>query len=302
MDVNSVASMNNDALLAKFDDLNVWRQGDQLAPHKPLLVLYALGRWQQGKAEVTFLEAEPELTTLLREFGPPRKSDHPEQPFWRLQKDGVWIVHSPPDLPLKTGDDIPRVGALRSPDIRAGFSPDVQKALSADPSLVARIAVQILERHFPESLHQDILNAVGLTLESAPLKRKRDPSFRQRVLKAYEFRCAVCGFDVRLGSVSIALDAAHVRWHQAGGPDVEDNGLALCVLHHKTFDLGAFTLGDGLLLVSDQANGSMGFQESLLAHHGKPIRAPQRPEWKPKPDHLDWHAREVFKGEARHRK
>jgi HNH endonuclease len=58
------------------------------------------------------------------------------------------------------------------------------------------------------------------------------------VLTAYEYRCAVCGFDVRLGSVSIALDAAHIRWHQAGGADLEKNGLALCVLHHKTFDLG----------------------------------------------------------------
>jgi putative restriction endonuclease len=39
------------------------------------------------------------------------------------------------------------------------------------------------------------------------------------VLTAYEFRCAVCGFDVRLGAASIALDAAHIRWRQAGGPD-----------------------------------------------------------------------------------
>jgi putative restriction endonuclease len=149
-------------------------------------------------------------------------------------------VTAPADLPLNTRDDIPRVTALRSADVRARFSADVRAALTAEPALVARIAVQILERHFPDSLYQDILNAVGLTLESA--KMKRTPAFRQRVLKAYEYRCAVCGFDVRLGRVSIALDAAHIRWHQAGGPDVESNGLALCVMHHKTFDLGAFTV------------------------------------------------------------
>jgi putative restriction endonuclease len=291
--------MNADAILTRFDGLNTWRQGDQRAPHKPLLVLYALGRWQQGKTEVTFAEAEPDLTALLREFGPPRKSDHPEQPFWRLQRDGVWTVTAPADLPLKTGDDIPRVTALRSHDVRAGFSPDVRAALTIDPALVVKIAAQMLERHFPESLHQDILCAVGLTLETA--QKKRDPAFRQRVLKAYEYRCAVCGFDMRLGSVSIALDAAHIRWHQAGGPDTENNGLALCVLHHKTFDLGAFTLTDGVLVVSDRANGTAGFQESLMAYHGKPIRAAQRPEWSPVVAHLEWHGREVFKGEARHR-
>jgi putative restriction endonuclease len=87
--------MTSDEALALFDGLNTWRQGDQRPPHKPLLVLSALGRWQQGKAEVTFLEAEPDLTALLREFGPPRKSDHPEQPFWRLKNDGVWSVQVP---------------------------------------------------------------------------------------------------------------------------------------------------------------------------------------------------------------
>src|ERR1700746_1963965 len=106
--------MSSGAVLTRFDGLNVWKQGDQRAPHKPLLVLYALGRWQQGKTEVTFKEAEPELTSLLREFGPPRRSDPPQHPFWRLQKDGVGIVKAPAELPLKKGDDIPRVGALRS--------------------------------------------------------------------------------------------------------------------------------------------------------------------------------------------
>jgi putative restriction endonuclease len=291
--------MKSDDVLQCFDELNTWKQGDQRAPHKPLLVLYALGRWQQGRSEVAFREAEPDLSALLREFGPPRKSDHPEQPFWRLQRDGVWTVTAPADLQMKTGDDIPRVTAMRSADVRAGFSVEVQAALATDPALVVKIAVQILERHFPESLHQDILNSVGLTLETA--KKRRDPAFRQRVLKAYEYRCAVCGFDVRLGSASIALDAAHIRWHQAGGPDAESNGLALCVLHHKTFDLGAFTLADGVLVVSDQANGTVGFQETLMAYHGKPLRPAQRPGWAPEPGHVEWHGREVFKGEARHR-
>ena len=293
--------MNNDAILARFDDLGIWKQGDQRAPHKPLLVLYALGRWQAGQREVGFRQTETDLTALLREFGPSRRSDHPEQPFWRLQRDGIWLVHAPEGLDTKKGADIPRIGELRSHDVRAEFSSEVQAALTADPPLTATIASRILERHFPESLHPDILNAVGLTLETVVTKRKRDPTFRQRVLKAYEYRCAICGFDVRLGTVSIALDAAHIRWHQAGGPETEDNGLALCVLHHKTFDLGAYTVREGVLLVSDQANGTTGFQEALLAFHGKPLRAAQHPDWRPQSKHLEWHGREVFKGRARHR-
>jgi putative restriction endonuclease len=94
----------------------------------------------------------------------------------------------------------------------------------------------LLESHFQPSYHQDLLSAVGLELDAKG--KKRDPKFRQRVLIAYEYRCAVCGLDVRLGSVSIALDAAHIKWVQANGPCTEDNGLALCCLHYKTFDLG----------------------------------------------------------------
>jgi len=72
--------MNSGFILKRFDDLGVWRQGDQRAPHKPLLVLYALGRWQRGQKVVAFREAEPGLTAPLREFGPPRKSDHRKRP------------------------------------------------------------------------------------------------------------------------------------------------------------------------------------------------------------------------------
>ena len=266
-------------------------------------MLYALGRWARGeRGDVPFADVNRDLTELLKEFGPPRKSHHPEYPFWRLQADGVWIVRAAEGLRTReSNSDVPK-GELLAHDVRAGFSDAVRVALTSDPGLAVRIAARLLERHFPESIHPDILSAVGLSLVSeTTADRKRDPQFRQKVLTAYEWRCAVCGFDVRLGSVSIALDAAHIRWHQAGGPAEENNGLALCVLHHKTFDLGAFTLDkDGMLLVSDQANGSAGFEEALLRHHGRRVRPPQRPDQRPVPDHLDWHAREVFKGEARH--
>jgi putative restriction endonuclease len=117
----------------------------------------------------------------------------------------------------------------------------------------------------------------GPVNEKGPAEQGRlAATFRARVPTAYEYRCAVCGFDVRLGSVSVALDAAHIRWHQAGGPDEERHGLALCVLHHKLFDLGAFTLAPGCrLLVSDQVNGTSGVEEALMRHHGGRVKPAQ---------------------------
>jgi putative restriction endonuclease len=290
-------------ILDRFTQLNVWSRGDQRAPHKPLLVLYALGRWARGEtADIPFQQVDADLTRLLKEFGPPRQSYHAEYPFWRLQNDGVWVVHaSGPLTPRRSSSDAKKSDLLAQ-GATGGFSPEVQAALHADPALVAEIAARLLESHFPQSIHADILDAVGLALGPVSSReRKRGPQFRQPVLVAYEYRCAVCGFEVRLGPVSIALDAAHIRWHQAGGPDRESNGLALCVLHHKLFDLGAFTVNEeGLLLVSDRVHGSEGFQEALLRHHRGRVRPPQRPEWSPGRHYLDWHRREVFKGQARH--
>ena len=66
--------------------------------------------------------------------------------------------------------------------------------------------------------------------------------------------------------MSVALEAAHIKWHQAGGPDEESNGLALCTMHHKLFDRGVFTLSDKMkVIVSEIANGTKGFQEWVIA-------------------------------------
>src|SRR5690606_11094939 len=126
--------------------------------------------------------------------------------------------------------------------------------------------------------------------------RKRDPLFREIILKAYEYQCAVCGFSVRLRHQLLALEAAHIMWHQAGGPDVEVNGLALCATHHKLFDMGAFTVTEEMrMLVSDEVNG-VGAQEWLKQHHGKSINPPQKKAYYPNPEFTTWHVNEVFKG------
>jgi putative restriction endonuclease len=112
---------------------------------------------------------------------------------------------------------------------------------------------------------------------------------------------AVCGFDVRLCDSLIALEAAHIKWSQAGGPDTEPNGVALCSLHHKLFDRGAFTITDSLqLIVSERAHGSAGFEEWSLGFHGKQIRGPQRPSYNPEKEFAAWHFSEVFKSPSRY--
>jgi putative restriction endonuclease len=160
-------SMGN--ILDQFADLNVWKQGEQRAPHKPLLVLYALGRWCRGEqGAVPFKDAAGPLAELLKRFGRPRQSDHPEYPFWYLKNDGVWQVTSTDTLNPRKGKNNPPKGELIANDARGAFSDEVQAALLADPTLASKIAARLLEGHFPASLHEDVLEAVGLDLPAPP--------------------------------------------------------------------------------------------------------------------------------------
>ncbi|MFG0313156.1 MAG: HNH endonuclease, partial [Phycisphaerales bacterium] len=109
-----------------------------------------------------------------------------------------------------------------------------------------------------------------------------------------------CGFDVMLEDVTVGLDAAHIMWHQAGGPADVRNGLCLCVLHHKLFDRGVFTLDEAeRVVVSERSRGRDGFREWLMAFHGRGIRRPVRDEYRAAGEFLGWHRREVFRGPGR---
>ena len=289
----------------RFAQLNTWSRGDQRAPHKPLLILYALGQLLAGKRRLIFFsDLEAPLTELLREFGPSRKSYHPEYPFARLVADGVWeLVNADAAMPRKGHTD-PKKSELRRLGVEGGFPSDVFSTLKSHPDLCISLAHQVLDAHFPDTMHQDLLDAVGIPSNISAANRgacrTRDPEFRERVLRAYQYRCAVCALDIRMGAKSIGVEAAHIKWHNAGGPDTESNGLALCSLHHKLLDRGVFTVTpEAKIVISEQAVGTGGFDNWVLGFHGKAISRPIRDEYRPGSDYLAWHQREVFRAPGR---
>lgn len=302
--------MDEKTLFQLIEKLNVWRRGSQRAPHKPLLLLLALARLQRGEARLAHYEQDirDRLTSLLRSFGPPRKVLHPEFPFWYLRSDDLWEIPDE-DLARITGGrgSPPTDRRLRDAGVRGGLPRDAERLLTRRPGLIREAAQRILDGHFAPSLHEPICAAVGLTQgveDALPAERlRRDPNFRHAVLTAYERRCAICDFDMRIDDDLVAVEAAHIKWHAAGGPDAVPNGLALCTLHHRTFDRGAIGLDqapDGFrLVVSESVNGQSEPLRRLLAQHGRPIRQPQRSRQRPRHDFVDWHRREVFRGSPR---
>ena len=294
--------MDRKQILQKFETLRQWGSGGERAPHKPLLVLYAIGKLLRGEDRlISYTEdIEENLENLLKEFGPKRDSYNPQFPFWRLQNDEIWEVSDADNIRQTTSGDA-FITDLRDYNVSGGFNKTISDQLQNDPELAFDIIQSLLDAHFPPSLHEDILQAVDIEFPLQAFDTKtRTSNFRKNVLRAYEYKCAVCGFDVKLGDSPIALDACHIKWQKAGGPDEAVNGLALCVMHHKLFDRGAFALSrQWQILVSDEAHGSVGLQEWLKDFHGQTINFPQRQTYYPEMDFIGWHVREVFQGDYR---
>jgi len=73
--------MNKETILNQIKNLTVWKRGGERAPHKPLLLLLALGKLLQNKSRmISYEEIDKNLDILLREFGPVRMNYRTEYP------------------------------------------------------------------------------------------------------------------------------------------------------------------------------------------------------------------------------
>lgn len=275
------------------------------APHKPLLLLYLLGRIQRGEpTRLAYREAEPTVSLLISEFGPPAGDRQRETASGRRCRSFISTARCGCWTRVATGRRI--ASELRSRDAHGALRPEVETELRADPMLLAEVARQLLEANFPESYYGPICQVVGLELLPAtfgpsaqrPQNRRRAGDFREAVLLAYNYACAMCGFDGRLGRDPVGLQAAHVHWHALGGPDDVTNGLALCDLHHTLFDRGALGLEpDRSITVSPifvaTSETAQRWAEQL---HGRPLRGPKSSAAPVELQHIEWHRSQVFRG------
>ena len=294
----------NDDLLTRVRKIRVDSRHGRRSPHKPLLLLLSIGRQLNGFQRLAaFNDIERNLNRLIRRFGLPDSKENAYHPFWHLRNDGLWQIDRP-ELVRVTSAGHAYISDLREHSIRGGLTEEVLNVLETNPALLRQVVEVLLNDFFPPSLHEDVLRDVGLNA-TTPLgkltltkskNQRQVRGFRAAVLQAYESRCAVCEFDVRVDEVPIGLEAAHIKWHSASGPAQVRNGMALCVLHHKLFDSGLFTvLPDLTVLVGGLAVGNSA-EESLNKYGGAVLRVvPEHPGQRPAPRYLEWHRQAVFK-------
>ena len=295
--------MNDQQVVEKLTSVRQHQMDGKRAPHKPLLVLLALGQLSStGSSALSWSAVEDRLGSMLADFGRPTRDGKtlPSYPFTRLRADGVWQLSR--DVPNDN------VGPLNESPIEGSFSPEVEACLRESPATVLEVARLIVEEQFPLTIAPDVLTAAGLdpdavfssphTAPNLLERRKRDATWRQRILEAWDRSCAFCGYDGSLAGSPVGIEAAHVRWFNFGGPDDMDNGLALCSLHHKLLDRGVLGLQDpGTVQVSSTFSAVSRPGRAVYELHG--MRLDPRPGTRlPRVDFVLWHSREVFKGVA----
>lgn len=101
-------------------------------------------------------------------------------------------------------------------------------------------------------------------------RKYRAADFRGRVLSAYQHRCAVCGVQLKL------IDAAHILPVASDlSTDETTNGIALCKLHHFSYDRNLISFDtdykvevssseQSRLAADNLAGGWASFKKSLL--------------------------------------
>jgi putative restriction endonuclease len=128
------------------------------------------------------------------------------------------------------------------------------------------------------------------------------------VLLAYEYRCCVCGQDLRMGGHAWVATWRGSKPRTSSGS--RRAGRTWCKTTSRfvpsttrSFDLGAFTVlpGNQQIVFSRQLHlaGGDDTKAKLLAHHGAGLIEPQGRECLPQPEFLAWHRAEVFKEPAR---
>ena len=295
-------------ILRRLGRIRIWTQGGATSPAKPLLLIWALCRLLRGEDRLVAYQRWEDECRHLKEFIFGKSRFQPVYPFVRLTNDDdIWELVGADDPVAFTSSGDLKIGYAKDKRVSAGFPSWLHERLTTDPALTIMCLQRVLEANFPPTLHDDILaaaNFAGPTPDHADFAehlkfktylsfvRQRDPGFRHRVLRAYEWRCAVCGYAATHRGRAVSIDAAHIHWLCDDGPSCTANGLALCATHHRLFDRGAFTIDDDLrVIVSREFDPGRSAGIAPL-ESGRCISVPATEP--PGAQFLNWHRERIF--------
>jgi putative restriction endonuclease len=270
-----------------------------IAPHKPLLLLVVCDLAEEGKLDGALLHRDGDPAFRFSSFWrivADRRRTRPDVrlPFFHLRTEKVWI---PLEADGRLAEDRKRA-VLAQLDVTFVVCLGIEEFRTlARRTLIAK--------YFQPHERAELYSLVGLEvppedivaadatrfLASDTDAAKRDTKFSVRFLPAYEFTCALTGYQMITPGGTTALDAAHIHQFKKGGSNHPTNGIALSKTAHRLFDHGFWSITDDYrVLVTSQPFDERGGAAHLLKPRaGTAILRPGNQHHLPDRELLRWH-------------
>ena len=296
------------------------------APHKPFLLLALLDLIAQQEITTNFIELNADLLDVfdlywVKVMGKDKEGSA-VLPFFHLKSEGFWhlIPQSGHEMVLQSTRQIRSLRDLRLVVLGAKLDDALfELLLTADNRDVLRRV--LIEQYFAPDTRPLLVEIGAITkdafeysrelldrsrgifkIEEAPtmdeeyLTDARSVAFRRVVVQAYLHTCAVCGIRLLTPEGRTAVAAAHiVPWSHSHNDDPR-NGLALCGLHHWSFDNGLITVTPAHeVAVSATVPNDDEATAALRALAGRAIDLPSDTYLWPAAIALKWHNKNIFR-------
>ncbi len=290
--------VNKEKWLKALANLRVDRKKNNIAPHKPLLLLVLAELAEQGKIADPILPLTGELVFRFLAFWgvvAERRHQKPDisLPFYHLNSSGIWTPLDETGLPTT---DRRRVFAARFDDEFLACLHDAEFRQQMRRILIAAYFTAPGERAALYDLvglptpPDDAVKA-DAKLYKEDRERGREARFRLTVVPAYNYTCALTGYRLVTVSAGSIVDAAHIHQFADSRNNDPRNGIALCKNAHWMFDVGLWSIDDDYrVVVASHRFHETGAEALRLGRiAGRRIQLPQDREFWPDRVNLDWH-------------
>ena len=172
---------------------------------------------------------------------------------------------------------------------RGKYAPIFPVFIHHDDPNNLQVFLQVEDRQeqilYPEAAENN--DAVRSYITTQAKRRLHQQEFRNKVLKAYQCKCAFC----RIKHLPL-LDAAHIiPDNEVKGHPIVINGLALCKIHHAAFDANIMGVSpDYKIIVKEdilhEIDGPM-LKHGIIELHNEKIVLPKKVELLPDKERLE---------------
>lgn len=300
----------NSNFIKWYENINKNKSKGIYSPHKPLTILFALSKVLKSERYIDYVNDREELSGLIL-FFTNKKSVKVTDPLYRLftndsKEINVWKA-IPNDLSTDKEGNI-KISDAKDRKLQCGFADEYYNWLIQNKGYCQLLINQIMLDNFPESLHEALINLLGLDklpiqdvtnemAENTIKVAKRDPNFKYTIRTLFDNQCAFCGLKIYVNNQVLSLEAAHIKAKQYGGPCSKDNGLLLCPTHHYTFDQGVWSLDDNLRIkLSNKANFNDKHAKMFINFENHSIENfIFESKFTPEIKFITWHRKNIFK-------